>query len=163
MPASFERADLERVGFVGWRTWTDLRTSHFSEVPALPAAYVVYRCDMSEPVFLTSSSGGRFKDRDPSVAIPTLRAKWVPRARVVYIGKANVASQRLRQFARFGTGERVGHWGGRYIWQLADSTDLLVAWHGIAWSETARDYEKRLLARFGELHGGAKPFANLIG
>jgi hypothetical protein len=57
----------------------------------------------------------------------------------------------------------VGHWGGRYIWQLADSRELLVAWHAISWTEVARDYEKRLLGAFVEMHGGARPFANLVG
>ena len=70
---------------------------------------------------------------------------------------------RLRQYARFGAGAPVGHWGGRYIWQLADSSELLVAWHVISWYEIARDYERRLLKRFAELHDGRRPFANLTG
>ena len=43
-------------------------------------------------------------------------------------------------------GEPVGHRGGRLIWQLADANRLLVAWHVVTWDETARDYERRLLA-----------------
>jgi hypothetical protein len=27
-----------------------------------------------------------------------------------------------------GRGELAGHWGGRYIWQLSDSADLIAAW-----------------------------------
>jgi hypothetical protein len=38
-----------------------------------------------------------------------------------------------------------------------------VAWHAISWKELARDYEKRLLARFADLNEGARPFANLTG
>jgi hypothetical protein len=114
-------------------------------------------------VFLDGNPGGRFKDKDPTVDGATLRASWVPECSVVYIGKADIASRRLRQFARFGAGEPVGHWGGRYIWQLADSDDLLVAWHPVSWAETAREYERRLLAHFAGLHGGARPFANLTG
>lgn len=49
------------------------------------------------------------------------------------------------------------------IWQLADVDELLVAWCEIAWAERARDFEKRLLARFAELHDGRRPFANLGG
>jgi hypothetical protein len=163
LPVSFQRTDLESAGFVGWRTWEKLRETDFSEVPSAPAAYVVYRPSTGEPSLLATNPGGRFKDQDPSVTVEMLRAKWVPDSLVVYIGKADVASRRLKQFARFGAGEPVGHWGGRYLWQLADSADLLVAWHAIAWSEAARDYEKRLLARFAELHAGARPFANLTG
>ncbi len=71
--------------------------------------------------FLDTNPGGRFKEQDPTVPIEVLSANWVPSSQVVYIGKANVADRRLRQFARFGAGERIGHWGGRYIWQLLDS------------------------------------------
>lgn len=69
----------------------------------------------------------------------------------------------MKQFARFGAGEPVRHWGGRYIWQLSDARTLLVAWHVITWGEHARDYEKRLLAHFARLHDGRRPFANLSG
>ena len=57
----------------------------------------------------------------------------------------------------------MAHWGGRYIWQLDDTDQLLVAWHAINWSEDAREYEKRLLAHFADLHDNRRPFANLTG
>ncbi len=124
---------------------------------------MAFRPSSEEPAFLDANPGGRFKGKDPTVAPEVLRAKWVPRSHVVYIGKADIANRRLAQFAHFGAGEPVGHWGGRYIWQLDDSDELLVAWHAISWSELAREYEVRLLARFAELHAGARPFANLTG
>jgi hypothetical protein len=163
LPESFQRAALEAVGFVGWQTWDQLRADDLAHVSGGPAVYVVYRGDLGDPEFLTRNPGGRFKGQDPTVAVDVLQAKWVPGAEVVYIGKADDAGRRLKQFARFGAGEPVGHWGGRYIWQLADSGELLVGWHAISWEETARDYEKRLLTRFSELHRGARPFANLAG
>jgi hypothetical protein len=49
------------------------------------------------------------------------------------------------------------------IWQLAGAGRLLVAWDEVTWAETAGDYEKRLLARFAELHRVRRPFANLTG
>ncbi len=162
LPASFRRADLERTGFLGWRTWAVLRNSRFAGVPDGPATYVVYR-PATDHLFLDTNPGGRFNGRDPSVSVETLKAKWVSGAQMVYIGKADVAHRRLKQFARFGDGEPVAHWGGRYIWQLQDSFELLVAWHSIAWDEPAREYEKRLLAHFGALHNGRRPFANLTG
>ena len=125
--------------------------------------YVVYRPAPSAPAFLASNPGGRFKGKDPSVSSAVLQSSWVADCAVVYIGKADVANRRLKQFARFGAGEPVGHWGGRYIWQLADSGDLLVGWHAISWGEEAREYEKRLLAHFASSHDGARPFANLTG
>lgn len=162
-PRSFARIDLEVAGFRGWLTWHALRTSDFGAVTGGPAAYVVYRTDDAAPLFLRANPGGRFKGKDPSAPPPALNGNWVAGAHVVYIGKADIADRRLRQFARFGDGEPVGHWGGRYIWQLADSAELLVAWHAIFWAEHARDYERRLLARFSELFGGRRPFANLTG
>lgn len=163
LPASFSRPDLETAGFVGWDTWQYLRENDFGTVPAGPAVYVVLRSASSAPVFLEVNPGGRFKGRDPTVSVGVLLAKWVPKAHVVYVGKADIANRRLKQFARFGAGEPVGHWGGRYIWQLADAGEQLVAWHAITWTEQAREYEKRLLARFADLHGGVRPFANLSG
>jgi hypothetical protein len=163
LPESFRRADLEGVGFDGWRTWKALRDGDLQEVASDPAAYVVYRPSSEKPMFLDIDPGGRFKGKDPTVAVQVLEASWVAASRVIYIGKADVAKRRLKQFAAFGAGDPVGHWGGRYIWQLADSDELLVAWHSISWSELAREYEKRLLARFAALHGGARPFANLTG
>lgn len=163
LPASFQRPDLEAAGFQGWDTWDSLRRSDFGPVTGGPAAYVVYRQATGSPTFLPSNPGGHFKDKDPTVPVATLATNYVTDAHVVYIGKADVADRRLKQFARFGAGEKIGHWGGRYIWQLEDSANLLVAWHPISWSEAARAYEKRLLAHFGALHGGVRPFANLTG
>jgi len=162
LPVSFGRTELEKAGFVGWRTWDELRDDA-AALPSGAATYVVYRSSSSKPVFLSANLGGHFKGKDPTVAVDVLKAKWVPGAHVVYIGKANDAGRRLKQFARFGDGEPVGHWGGRYIWQLADSSELLVAWHAISWEELARDYEKRMLAHFYEAYDGMRPFANLTG
>jgi hypothetical protein len=161
LPASFSAADLKATGFVGWRTWNELRGNGFAAVPRTPAVYVLFRAEATKPAFLAKSPGGRFKGRDPTVSVSTLAEKWVPGAHIVYIGKAKVANRRLKQFARFGAGEPVGHWGGRLIWQLVDVASVLVAWHSITWSETAREYEKRLIAHFEEIHGGSMPFANL--
>ncbi len=161
LPASYLRSDLEAAGFVGWQTWDALREAHY-HVPAKPLCYVIYREANAAPEFLETSPGGHFKGNDPTVAAATLALNWVMGAHVVNIGKADVGYRRLKAYARFGAGEPVAHWGGRYVWQLADSGALLVAWHEIGWPEKARDYEKRLLARFRALHEGRLPFANLM-
>jgi len=80
-------------------------------VPANAGVYLVLRTNEGAPSFLERSPGGRFKGKDPTVATETLEHEWVTGARVVYIGKADHLGRRLRQFARFGAGEPVGHWG----------------------------------------------------
>lgn len=163
LPTQFDRDGLAAAGFTGWQTWAYLRSNDCRQVPRAPAVYVVYRDTDGFPDFLHANPGGHFKGKDPTVTHGELYSNWVSGAHVVYIGKADLADRRLKQFGRFGAGEPVGHWGGRLIWQLADSSALRVAWHTITWSEDARAYEKRLLAHFAAHHGGERPFANLTG
>jgi hypothetical protein len=163
LPKSFAQPELKRAGFVGWTTWPQLRSSRYSTVPHGPGVYVVYRPSAEAPTFVHPSPAGWFKGDDPSVPEARLLDEWVRGAQVVYIGKADALRQRLVAFGRFGVGQPVGHCGGRLIWHLTDADGLLVAWHEITWGETARDYERRLLAAFAETHNGRRPFANLTG
>ena len=59
---------------------------------------------------------------------------------------------------RFGSGNEVGHWGGRLIWQLADADDLIVCW--CETEEDSRDVERNLIEKFTDEFGD-RPFANL--
>lgn len=172
LPSSFSRADLAAAGFEGWLTWPALRADEFAVAPCIPGCYVVLRPSTDPPVFVERSPAGWFKGKDPSVSLDRLQAEWVAGAGAVYIGEADFRKRRrevealrdrLGEFGRFGAGEAIAHWGGRLIWQLGDVDEFLVAWHPITWEEKARDYEKRLLARFAELHDGRRPFANLTG
>lgn len=147
----------------GFRGFVPFRELPGSNVPTGHGIYVVIRTDTSPPSFLPTSPAGRLKARDPSVTADKLRAAWVDGATIVYIGKAagqNGLDQRLADYRRHGTGLLAGHWGGRYIWQLADWDALLVAW----WPMTENDAgeaEQDLIDEFKGLHGGALPFANL--
>ena len=85
----------------------------------------------------------------------------MPNCATVYIGKADVANRRLRQFARFGAGEPIGHWGGRMLWQLVGRESLVVTCRETP-GKIPADVESRMLADFVATHGRL-PFANLKG
>jgi hypothetical protein len=146
----FTRAALTADGFVGWVTFATLVAE--DRVPTSGGVYVIARPKQAKPQFLTANPGGRFKGRDPTVDAEAIAANWVDKACVVYIGKADQLRRRLRQFADFGAGKPIGHWGGRLIWQLADSEQLLVAWKETP-GEVPRDAESALIARFRAAYG----------
>jgi hypothetical protein len=103
------------------------------------------------------SEGGHFKGRDPAVAESALKDKWVADTEVLYIGKATSLRSRIDQFARFARGEPIGHWGGRYLWQLKECDALLIGWLEDPLPSTR---EAALIDAFVEQYGRL-PFANL--
>lgn len=156
----FDRDDLEKAGFTGFVTFADLRESWLDYVPKTGGVYAVVRESDQPPSYLANNPGGRFKGRDPTVAVSTLDTKWVELCPVVYLGKGDNLQRRLGQYARFGAGDPIGHWGGRYIWQLSDSPELLVAWKRCEEGQTAAELEGEIVARFKERYG-CLPFANI--
>jgi hypothetical protein len=154
---SFNKKALVAKGFTGWTSFARIR-AEISSVPLLGGVYVVMRPSSEAPSFLESSPAGRFKGRDPTVPAEALRANWVDGAHVVYIGKADQLRRRLRQFADFGAGRPIGHWGGRLIWQLADSEELLVAWRETP-GRVPREVEAAMISNFRVVYG-KPPFAN---
>jgi hypothetical protein len=154
---------IDLSGFAGWVPFAALPTA---DVPTGPGVYVVVRPTDDPPTFLDTSPAGHFKGKDPTVPIAELRGLWVPGARIVYIGKANLGSsgrrglrKRLDEFRRSGVGEPVAHSGGRRIWQLTEHADLLVGWR-VTDDDEAAKIETDLIAQF-RAHYGLHPFANM--
>jgi hypothetical protein len=163
--AMFQDLDATRAaGFVGFHTIRELRQSNLTQVPQSPGVYLILRPARDDPVFLARGTGGRFKGRDPTVDAAKLALRWVADSPLLYVGKAGESGgestlhSRLRLYIRFGAGVPCGHWGGRYIWQLADAESLLVAWRVTA-REAPRDAERQILAAFKAQYGRL-PFAN---
>lgn len=127
------RKGLEEAGFEGFRRFAELWQAG---VPLQPGVYIILRPSQDQPRFVPTSVAGHFKGKDPSVSIPDLERAWVDGASVSPLHREGVRwtsreaglRKRLDEYRRHGQGEPVGHWGGRYIWQLSDSTSLLVAW-----------------------------------
>jgi hypothetical protein len=161
---------LRADGFTGFVTVRELRASKMAGVPGKRGdigVYVVLRIEREMPGFLEASTGGRFKGRDPNVALDVLRAKWLREAQIVYIGKAGAPGKsatlrsRLRQYLDFGAGRAIGHWGGRYTWHLPNSESLVVCWKLMP-DSIPRQVEQQMIREFAATFGG-RPFANLNG
>lgn len=161
-------SDIKSAGFCGFVSVAELNAGMIESAPDAPGVYMVVIPDGFIPVFLIVGTGGHFKGKDPNVSIGILKSSWISDTCVIYIGKAggNTSSstlrKRLKQYVHFGAGDPVGHWGGRYIWQLKDSGRLLVCWRPSAPGEDARLMESSLISGFKDMYGGQRPFANLV-
>lgn len=156
-------AGLRAMGFEGFRSVRDLRRDDCRDLPRDNGVYVMVRDREGEPRFNVKGTAASWRGQNPNVKVDDLKEKWVPGAIVMYVGRAagtgvrGKLQQRIKRWLRFGEGKNVAHWGGRYVWQLADAYDLPVAWKPC---KDAVRQEVALLNAF-EAKYGALPFANL--
>jgi len=150
--------NLKDAGFKGFIPVSELREGGLKMIPDVPGVYMVLRLSEGTPEFLETGSGGHFKGKNPNVPVVELAANWVDGTPVIYIGKATSLRKRISQYLRFGQGKPVGHWGGRYIWQLADSSLLLFCWKEVGGDPEV--VETEMICAFRDCYGG-RPFANL--
>jgi hypothetical protein len=149
--------EIREAGFTGFKRMGDLFLDN-SMLPSCNGVYLVLNVDNRPSDFLTVGSGGYFKGKNPNVTLAELEENWVLNTKVVYIGKATSLKTRLRQYFRFGQGKNVGHYGGRLIWQLKYSKDLVVCWKSL--TTDPREFEAELIRQFVATYG-CRPFANL--
>lgn len=159
--------ELKGNGFQGFVKIKDLQNNKCNYVINSPGVYLVLFPNDQNPIFLEENIGGHFKGRNPTVPKNILEDKWVDSTKVIYIGQAGggkskaTLQKRLWQYMRFGKGEPVGHWGGRYIWQLSNSDELIICWKIII-NEDSKRVESELIENF-KYKFGKRPFANLNG
>ncbi len=154
---------IKKAGFTGFKKMCELFINS-STIPKTKGVYLILNTDMKSD-FLIVGTGGHFKGKNPNVSIAELKSNWVENTIVVYIGKAGkddssaTLQSRLRQYFSFGQGRNIGHWGGRLIWQLKDSKDLVVCWKALP-TEDPRAFEADFIQQF-ILQFSKRPFANL--
>jgi len=157
---NFTREGILKEGFVGFHIIESFIRSGYSEVPNKPGNYIVFRSETPEPTFLEKSPAGWFKGKDPTVSIEILWENWIDGAHVLYIGKGINLNKRIKDFIRFGSGKRVGHMGGRLVWQVEGHENFLIAWMAVNTNENPRSKEKQMIREFKAIYG-KRPFANL--
>lgn len=160
IPKEYNEDALALVGFEGFLKIEDCRKD-YAKFPELPGVYIVLRRNDQNPKFLSIGSGGYFKGKNPNVGIQELNDNWVSEAKVVYIGMTtSTLKKRLSAYLNFGKGARVGHKGGRFIWQLEDHEELVVCWKTMSCG-SPKEYETELIRDFKNRYG-KRPFANLV-
>lgn len=165
MDRSDSAAALEAQGFRGFVTIGQLHSDGCLEVPDERGVYVVLARGDAPHGFLARSSAPAWRGREPSLPLEELARHWVPGATILYVGRAagpGVRSrlrQRVKRYLRFGHGKVVAHWGGRQIWQLRESSRLVIAWCACGPELDPARLEAELLRDFEQRHG-APPFAN---
>jgi hypothetical protein len=149
--------EIKKAGFTGFKKMSELFLDS-SMLPDNNGVYLVLNIDNKPGEFLTVGSGGHFKGKDPNISLADLKSNLVDNTKVVYIGKATSLRSRLRQYFSFGQGKNIGHYGGRLIWQIKYSKDLVVCWKSL--TTDPREFEADLIQQFVKTYG-CRPFANL--
>ena len=156
--------DIKKAGFTGFKKMSELFIDS-SSIPKIKGVYLVLNPNFKKAEYLQIGTGGHFKGKNPNVTLDELKSNWVDNSLIVYIGKAGSETSnatlhsRLKQYFGFGQGKNIGHWGGRLIWQLKNSADLIVCWKSLP-NDDPRTFENQLIRKFVS-EFSKRPFANL--
>jgi len=144
--------------FEGCLSFKQLRKEGYRKIPQDPGVYIIIYKGKNPPKYLITGTGGHYKGLDPNELVTSLKRKWIKNTKIIYIGKGNNLRSRIKLYSHFGNGEPVAHRGGRFIWQLEGSENLIVAWKLCT---SSRSLEKDLIEKFVLVYGSL-PFANII-
>jgi len=154
---------IDMARFTNAGTVADLYVNRCADIPQVAGVYVVVRPAGLEASLDARSSGGRYKERDPSYSEDVVAANWVDGACVLYVGMTASKKglrDRVRKLTDFGQGKAVPHRGGRLLWHLTSATGLEVWWSECDRS-LAQSAESELIDAFRSVHG-VRPFANMV-
>ena len=157
--------EFKKAGFIGFKKMSELFVDS-SEIPKIKGVYLILNPNYNKAEYLQIGTGGYFKGKNPNVLMEELKLNWVENSLVVYIGKAGSESSkatlnsRFKQYFGFGQGKNIGHWGGRFIWQLKNCNDLIVCWKPLL-NDDPRTTESTLIKCFVS-EFSKRPFANLV-
>jgi len=161
---------IKKEGFVGFRSITDLyECSNY--VPEERGVYMAIYLGSNPPEFMVKGTGGFFK-KDPNYGIDYLNKRWVNGSVVLNIGQAGgirngkwsnaTLRKRITDYVKFGNGhDKIGHSGGRLIWQLKNNSKFLICWKTLP-NKIAdpRQVEIDFIKEFESIYG-KRPFANI--
>ena len=156
--------EIKKEGFIGFKKISDL-LANSSFIPKTKGVYLVLNPNLKKAEYLHIGTGGHFKGKNPNVSLDILTANWVENSLVIYIGKAGSENSRatlhsrLKQYFSFGQGKNIGHYGGRFIWQLKNLADLIICWKPLV-DDDPRTFENHLIKKF-VTEFSKRPFANL--
>ena len=156
---------LMQYGFIGFKSVKELWDDR-TVIPKERGVYLVLNPAYKTPAFINPGVGGFFKGKNPNVSPEELKQNLVPNSLTIYIGKAGSLTgnatlfSRLGQYLRFGLGKNVGHWGGRYIWQLKNHEQLIFCWKPTP-NDDPREVEKEIIKLY-QNQFDKRPFANLV-
>jgi len=171
----FEHVDqIKAAGFTGFKTIRELWLDT-TGVPPVKGVYLVLYTGVGQPEFVETGTSGPFRGGNPNVPVGKLEKAWVDGTPVLFIGKAGGTSRitgkqsmdnlrsRVSKFVKVGRGEKVGPWGGRYIWQIRNAGDLVICWKQMFERDPLK-VQSRILDNFETVYH-KRPFANqeLIG
>ncbi len=155
---------IRKSGFSGFKKISELKLDS-SSIPKIKGVYLVLRPLNSQVEFVQKGSGGFFKDMDPNVDISELKKKWIEEANIIYVdnagdsdGNATLNSQ-LKLYLNFGHGDKVGHWDGRFIWQIKNIEDYIICWKELP-NDWTKSVKINLMELFRQKYNNL-PFANL--
>lgn len=138
------------------------KNADWKDIYKSPGVYVIYFTNDSQPFFTKTSKISNTNSISPF----RLKQKWKllnneHKTDILYIGKGKNLRKRIRALIRFGHGKSNKHYGGEWIWQIENISDLRLLISSCPINQEG-SYENWLLNTFKKDHHDW-PLCNRIG